>query len=93
MDGTIVDTEPYWINTEYALVAEFGGECRRVREVAVVGEREACVGNRAIDRLRVTPVARAGRRVAVVADGEMPAQRKQARFQALRLVVGGDDER
>jgi HAD superfamily hydrolase (TIGR01509 family) len=25
MDGTLVDTEPYWIATEYALVAEFGG--------------------------------------------------------------------
>ena len=25
MDGTIVDTEPYWIAAEYALVAEFGG--------------------------------------------------------------------
>ncbi len=25
MDGTLVDTEPYWIATEHALVAEFGG--------------------------------------------------------------------
>ncbi len=25
MDGTLVDTEPYWIETEFALVAEFGG--------------------------------------------------------------------
>ncbi|MFM7687351.1 MAG: HAD family phosphatase, partial [Actinomycetota bacterium] len=25
MDGTIVDTEPYWIETEHELVAEFGG--------------------------------------------------------------------
>ncbi len=25
MDGTLVDTEPYWIATEYALVSEFGG--------------------------------------------------------------------
>jgi len=25
MDGTIVDTEPYWIATEHELVAEFGG--------------------------------------------------------------------
>ena len=24
MDGTIVDTEPYWIECEYELVAEFG---------------------------------------------------------------------
>lgn len=25
MDGTLVDTEPYWIECEYDLVAEFGG--------------------------------------------------------------------
>ena len=25
MDGTLVDTEPYWIEVEFALVAEFGG--------------------------------------------------------------------
>jgi HAD superfamily hydrolase (TIGR01509 family) len=25
MDGTLVDTEPYWIECEHALVAEFGG--------------------------------------------------------------------
>jgi HAD superfamily hydrolase (TIGR01509 family) len=25
MDGTLVDTEPYWIEEEYALVAEYGG--------------------------------------------------------------------
>jgi HAD superfamily hydrolase (TIGR01509 family) len=25
MDGTLVDTEPHWIEAEYALVAEFGG--------------------------------------------------------------------
>ncbi len=25
MDGTLVDTEPYWIEAEYALVAQFGG--------------------------------------------------------------------
>lgn len=26
MDGTLVDTEPYWIATEYELCAEYGGE-------------------------------------------------------------------
>lgn len=26
MDGTLVDTEPYWINAEHDLVGEFGGE-------------------------------------------------------------------
>ncbi len=25
MDGTLVDTEPYWMSAEYQLVAEFGG--------------------------------------------------------------------
>jgi beta-phosphoglucomutase-like phosphatase (HAD superfamily) len=26
MDGTLVDTEPYWIAAEYAIVAEYGGQ-------------------------------------------------------------------
>ena len=25
MDGTLVDTEPYWMETEFALAAEYGG--------------------------------------------------------------------
>lgn len=37
MDGTIVDTEPYWINTEYALVAEFGGEWDDEKAHSLVG--------------------------------------------------------
>lgn len=37
MDGTIVDTEPYWIECEYALVAEFGGEWDDEKAHSLVG--------------------------------------------------------
>ena len=38
MDGTIVDTEPYWIATEYELVAEFGGEWDDDKAHSLVGK-------------------------------------------------------
>jgi HAD superfamily hydrolase (TIGR01509 family) len=38
MDGTIVDTEPYWIATEYELVAEFGGEWSEEKAHSIVGK-------------------------------------------------------
>ena len=38
MDGTIVDTEPYWIETEYELVAEFGGEWSEAKAHSLVGK-------------------------------------------------------
>lgn len=37
MDGTIVDTEPYWIATEFALVAEFGGHWSNEKAHSLVG--------------------------------------------------------
>ena len=37
MDGTIVDTEPYWIECEYELVAEFGGEWDDEKAHSLVG--------------------------------------------------------
>ena len=37
MDGTIVDTEPYWIECEYELVAEFGGEWDQEKAHSMVG--------------------------------------------------------
>lgn len=37
MDGTIVDTEPYWIATEFELVAEFGGEWSDEKAHSLVG--------------------------------------------------------
>ena len=37
MDGTIVDTEPYWIATEFELVAEFGGEWSDEKAHSIVG--------------------------------------------------------
>ena len=37
MDGTLVDTEPYWIATEYELVAEFGGRWTDEYALSLVG--------------------------------------------------------
>jgi HAD superfamily hydrolase (TIGR01509 family) len=37
MDGTLVDTEPYWIEAEYALVAEHGGRWSEEHAHALVG--------------------------------------------------------
>jgi len=37
MDGTIVDTEPYWIEAEFELVAEFGGSWSQELAHSVVG--------------------------------------------------------
>ncbi|MGZ6589407.1 MAG: HAD family phosphatase, partial [Solirubrobacteraceae bacterium] len=37
MDGTLVDTEPYWIATEYALAEEYGGEWSEADAAHLVG--------------------------------------------------------
>jgi len=37
MDGTLVDTEPFWIEQEYALVAEYGGSWSDEHAHALVG--------------------------------------------------------
>ena len=37
MDGTLVDTEPYWIAAEYALVQEYGGVWSDEHAHALVG--------------------------------------------------------
>ena len=37
MDGTLVDTEPYWIEAEYALVAEHGGSWSDAQAHSLVG--------------------------------------------------------
>jgi HAD superfamily hydrolase (TIGR01509 family) len=37
MDGTLVDTEPYWIAAEYALVESFGGQWNDTHALALVG--------------------------------------------------------
>lgn len=37
MDGTLVDTEPYWIEAEYALVAEHGGSWSLEHALNLVG--------------------------------------------------------
>jgi len=37
MDGTLVDTEPYWIETEFALAEEYGGTWTRELALELVG--------------------------------------------------------
>jgi HAD superfamily hydrolase (TIGR01509 family) len=37
MDGTLVDTEPYWMECEFALAAKYGGRWSREDCLAVVG--------------------------------------------------------
>lgn len=38
MDGTIVDTEPYWMDAEIALVESFGGTWNHTDALALVGQ-------------------------------------------------------
>jgi HAD superfamily hydrolase (TIGR01509 family) len=37
MDGTLVDTEPYWIDTEYALAEKYGGTWSQEHAMNLVG--------------------------------------------------------
>ena len=37
MDGTLVDTEPYWIDTEYALAEKYGGTWSHEHAMNLVG--------------------------------------------------------
>ena len=37
MDGTIVDTEPYWIECEYEIVESFGGHWDDAKAHSLVG--------------------------------------------------------
>ncbi|WP_245644414.1 HAD family hydrolase [Nocardioides jensenii] len=37
MDGTLVDTEPYWISTEYALAEKYGGTWSDEHALSLVG--------------------------------------------------------
>ncbi len=38
MDGTLVDTEPYWIEAEYQLVEAWGGEWNEAKAELLVGQ-------------------------------------------------------
>ena len=37
MDGTLVDTEPYWIEAEYELAEEYGGTWSQEHALQLVG--------------------------------------------------------
>ena len=51
MDGTLVDTEPYWIETEHALAAEHGGEWTTEDAMKLVGNDLLVSGAYIKDRL------------------------------------------
>lgn len=38
MDGTVVDTEPYWMRAETELVAEYGGEWGHTQAMQLIGQ-------------------------------------------------------
>ena len=76
MDGTLVDTEPYWMAAEHALVEEFGGrwsdaDARSIvgfdllRAAAVLHERGGVrlTPEAIVDRLQGDVMARVRRRV------------------------------
>ena len=101
MDGTLVDTEPYWIAGEYELVAEHGGTWSEDHAHAIVGHgparrrgihQRARPGGPADRRHRQPPARRrdpAGARTgAVAARGARAAGRAAARRRAVRA---GDD--
>jgi beta-phosphoglucomutase-like phosphatase (HAD superfamily) len=37
MDGTLVDTEPYWIATEYAMAEKYGATWSQAHALQLVG--------------------------------------------------------
>jgi FMN phosphatase YigB (HAD superfamily) len=46
MDGTLVDTEPYWIDREFALAEKYGGTWTQEHAMVVVAgwSRKGCHG-------------------------------------------------
>ncbi|QWC87044.1 HAD family phosphatase [Nocardioidaceae bacterium] len=50
MDGTLVDTEPYWMNAEYALVHEHGGTWTHEDAMSCVGNDLLVTGQTLRDR-------------------------------------------
>ena len=67
MDGTLVDTEPYWIEAEYALVAEHGGSWSDAQAHSLVGNPLLVSAEVIRDEGGVRPRARRDRRPADVA--------------------------
>ena len=102
MDGTLVDTEPYWIACEYELVAEHGGTWSEDHAHAIVGMdlRDAAAYIRdhgpvdmAVDDIvnrlldGVTLMVRESR---AVAPGSAGAARRPARATACPMRAGDD---
>lgn len=54
MDGTLVDSEPYWIEEEYALVRSFGGLWSHKHAMTLVGQSLPVSGAYIIEHTPVT---------------------------------------
>jgi HAD superfamily hydrolase (TIGR01509 family) len=53
MDGTLCDTEPYWIETEYEIAARFGAEWSREDALELVGNGLLDSGRYIKERMRL----------------------------------------
>lgn len=58
-DGTIVDTEPYWIDAEFALIGEYGGAWSHEQALQLVGNDLLVSGATIIEQtgIPLTPAA------------------------------------
>ena len=64
MDGTLVDTEPYWIETEFALVEAHGGTWSREHALNLVGNDLLVSGRYIAEHAGIAARARRDRRAA-----------------------------
>ena len=86
MDGTLVDTEPYWIEAEYALVGEHGGHWGDAQAHSLVGNPLLVSAEVVRDEGGVRPRARRHRRPADVARGRAGALGAAVAPGVLRLL-------
>ncbi len=75
--SAISDRDHLGVGGRAERLADFGAQRLGVHEVAVVAERDRAGAAVVHDRLRVRPGVAAGRRVAVVADRELAAERRE----------------
>ncbi len=57
MDGTLVDTEPYWIETEYALADRYGGRWSQADAMNLVGNDLISSGHYIREHMGIEPSA------------------------------------
>ena len=62
MDGTLVDTEPYWIDTEFEIAQRYGGTWSRAHALNLVGNDLLESGRYIREHMGIEPSRRADRR-------------------------------